>query len=308
MYMNLLIATLFATTIISVMSGKDELSDPEKMMQSQVPLFTFAIIADVQYADYEPAGTRFYRESLSKLREAMNSFREDSVDFVVNLGDIIDRDFYSYKPVLNIIDSSRLKTFHVTGNHDYSVEPRMKKRLPLEQPSKDGYYSFKHKGFRFIFLNGNEISTYSTTSRSTIGEAEKIIKALNDSSEINAMEWNGGMSKKQIEWLAKQLTESAAENERAFIFCHFPVVPENAHNLLNYKEVLATLEKHHNVIAWLNGHNHAGNYGNFNLTHFVTFKGMVETADQNSYAMIDVYRNKIWIRGSGREKSLILAY
>lgn len=308
MYMNLLIATLFATTIISVMSGKDELSDPRATNQSQLPLFSFGIVADVQYADYEPAGTRFYKESLNKLREAMRSFSDDKVDFVLNLGDIIDRDYVSYKPVLNIIDSSGLKTYHVTGNHDYSVEPRLKKRLPLEQPSKDGYYSFRHKGFRFIVLNGNEISTYSTTSKSTINAAEKMIIALKDSSELNGMEWNGGMSQKQIEWLDNQLNESSAENEKAFIVCHFPVVPENAHNLLNYKEVLKTLQKYHNVIAWINGHNHAGNYGNFNLTHFVTFKGMVETEDQNSYAMIDVYKNKIWIRGSGREKSLILAY
>ncbi len=308
MYMNLLIATLFATSIISVTSVKNEISDPQAIKPSQAPLFTFGVIADVQYADYEPAGTRFYRASLKKLREAMNSFNEDSVDFVLNLGDIIDKDYASYKPVLNIIDSAGLKTHHVTGNHDYSVESRLKKRLPLEQPAKEGYYSFRHKGFRFIILNGNEISTYSTTSKSIIGEAEKMILSLRDSSEINGMEWNGGMSHKQIDWLDKQLNESSAENEKAFIVCHFPLVPENAHNLLNYKKVLATLEKHHNVIAWINGHNHAGNYGNFNLTHFVTFKGMVETEDQNSYAMIDVYKNKIWIRGSGREKSLILAY
>jgi hypothetical protein len=44
------------------------------------------------------------------------------------------------------------------------------------------------------------------------------------------------------------------------------------------------------------------------MIHFVTFKGMVETEAGNSYALVEVYKNKLWIRGSGREKSQILAY
>jgi hypothetical protein len=125
---------------------------------------------------------------------------------------------------------------------------------------------------------------------------------------VNAMEWNGGLGSEQISWLKKELDASNATNEKVFIFCHFPLVPENVHNLLNYKEVLALLENYHNIIAWFNGHNHAGNYGNFNMIHFVNFKGMVETESANSFAIVDVYKNKLWIRGSGREKSQILAY
>jgi hypothetical protein len=90
--------------------------------------------------------------------------------------------------------------------------------------------------------------------------------------------------------------------------CHFPVYPENVHNLLNYKEVNAILGKYHNVIAWFSGHNHAGNYGNFNMIHFVTLKGMVETESISSFALVEVWYNKIWIKGSGRERGQILAY
>ena len=105
--------------------------------QGRKPLFTFGIIADVQYCDCEPEGTRYYRLSTGKLREAMNTFRSDSVKFVVNLGDLIDRDYKSYKPVLDIMDSSGLKVYHLTGNHDYSVDNRYKKRLPVPQSSRE---------------------------------------------------------------------------------------------------------------------------------------------------------------------------
>jgi len=294
--MKLLITIIFATISLKMYS------------QSQKPLFSFGIIADVQYADYDPAGTRFYRFSTGKLRDALSDLKSDSVSFIINLGDLIDRDIESYKPVMDILDSSRLKIYHVAGNHDYSVDSKYKKKLPVLTPSKNGYYSMVLKNFRFIFLNGNELSTYSSNNKSAIKKASDNLAAMKKKGDINAVEWNGGLSPEQIAWLKIQLDLADNANEKVFIVCHFPLVPENVHNLLNYKEVLPLLGKYHNIIAWLNGHNHAGNYGNYNMIHFVTFKGMVETDSMNSFARVDVYKNKIWITGTGREKSQILAY
>lgn len=276
--------------------------------QSQKPVFSFGIIADVQYADADAAGTRFYRSSTGKLREALKDLKSDSVRFVINLGDLIDRDYNSYKPVMDVLDSSGLTIYHTAGNHDYSVDSKYKKRLPVLITAKKGYYSIVYENFRFIFLNGNEISTYSSGNKATVKNALAILDEMKKKGEINAVDWNGGISNDQISWLRSQLDLSNEANERVFLVCHFPVFPENVHNLLNYKEVLSLLEKYHNIIAWLNGHNHAGNYGNYNMIHFVTFRGMVETEQLNSFARVDVYRNKIWITGTGREKNQILAY
>jgi 3',5'-cyclic AMP phosphodiesterase CpdA len=290
------------------MSVKNDSEGVQTISQSQKPLFSFGIIADAQYADFDPVGTRFYRSSAVKLREAVTSFKKDSTDFIINLGDLIDRDFKSYKTVFDIFDSSGLKVYHLTGNHDYLVDPRFKKRLPVLSSSNEGYYSFVYKNFRFIFLNGNEISTYISNNKTVIKQAEDYITTLKNKGEINAVEYNGGISDGQLSWLTNQLNEATGKNEKVFLICHFPIVPDNLHNLLNYREVLPILEKYQNIIAWFNGHNHSGNYGNFNMIHFVTFKGMVETENSNSYALVEVYKNKIWIRGYGREKSQILAY
>jgi manganese-dependent ADP-ribose/CDP-alcohol diphosphatase len=300
--------SLIILIITSIMSLEMPESVKSGAEQSQKPLFSYGIITDVQYCDCDPEGTRFYRNSPAKLRIAVNSLRQDSADFLVNLGDIINNGYNSFKTVLDIIDSSGLKTFHCTGNHDYSVENRFKQRLPVPMPSKEGYYSFVHKGFRFIFLNGNELSIYASANKSAIRKAQDYITALKNEDSINAIDWNGGMSPAQLLWLDSQLNEATLKNEKTFIMCHFPVYPENVHNLLNYKEVNAILGKYHNVIAWFSGHNHAGNYGNFNMIHFVTLKGMVETESISSFALVEVWYNKIWIKGSGREREQILAY
>lgn len=306
--MRIIIAVLSAIIISIIMPDKSKTRESIPAEQDQKPLFSFGIIADVQYCNCDPVETRFYRSSLSKLEEAVRSFKIDSPKFVVNLGDLIEKDFESYIPVFKILDTSGFKIYHLTGNHDYAVEARFKKRIPPLQSDKDGYYSFNYGKFRFVVLNGNEISTYATNNNSVIKEATDLITKLKNEGESNAIDWNGGISKKQLEWLTVQLNAAAQNNEFVFILCHFPVWPENEHNLLNYKEVLSILEKYSNIIAWFNGHNHLGNYGNFKLIHFVTLRGMVETEADNSYALVEVYRNKIWIKGSGREKSQILAY
>jgi predicted MPP superfamily phosphohydrolase len=227
---------------------------------------------------------------------------------MVNLGDLIDRDYESYKPVLSAINSSGIKTFHITGNHDYSVDPRYLGRLPVLNEYRDGYYSFSRGNYRLIFLNGNEISTYASSDKAIITQAGSYIDKLRKKGEVNAIEWNGGIGSIQLEWLISQLDAASAASEKVIILCHFPAAPENIHNLLNYKEVNVILSKYSNVVAWLNGHNHAGNYASVNKMHYVTFKGMVETRNLNSFAVIEVYRDKMIIRGYGREDSRVLTF
>lgn len=271
------------------------------------PVFSFGVIADVQYCDAEPSGNLYYRNSLTKLTEAMNFFSMNKIDFLISLGDLIDHNMESYNPPMTIIENSGIQSFYCLGNHDFSVDKKQKRKLPLDLP-KNGYYSFQHQGFRFIVLNGCEISTFSSSSKKTISQATNYINEINSRGGINGYEWNGAISVKQLEWFMKELDSSVAANEQVIIFCHYPVYPENKHNLLNSNEVLSAMQGYDNIVAWICGHNHAGNYGNINGTHFLTIKGMVETDSENAFTKIDVYKNKIWLNGNGREKSLILAY
>jgi hypothetical protein len=61
--MNLLIASLFAALIFFEMPQIDKSGGHKTADQSQKPLFSFGVIADVQYCDCESEGTKFYRLS-----------------------------------------------------------------------------------------------------------------------------------------------------------------------------------------------------------------------------------------------------
>lgn len=311
--MRLLLAFSLTTILFFEMPDKrySEFPDTFDIKQEspdQKPVFSFGIVADVQYADCNPAGNRYFRSSIEKLENAVTVFRENSVDFIINLGDLIERDYESYKPVLNILNSTGIKTYHITGNHDYSVDPRYLTRLPVFTESREGYYSIIYRKFRFIFLNGNEISTYASVNKTLIKQADDLIAKLKKNGEINAIYWNGGISRTQIDWMISQLNEAADNSEKVILFCHFPIAPDNVHNLLNYKEINVIHIKYTNIVAWLNGHNHEGNYTTVNKVHYVTFQGMVETKKNNSFAIIDTYNDKISIRGYGRENSMVLTY
>ena len=272
------------------------------------PIFTFGTVADVQYCDCNPDGERYFRSSPGKLREAISSFKSYGVGFIVNLGDLIDSGYKSYMPIMDILDSSGIKVYHVTGNHDYYVDGKYLKLLPPLAEHKSGFYSFVYQGFRLVFLNGNEVSIYSTHSKKIIAAANDMISNLRKAGEPNGLIHNGAIGADQLVWLDSQLREAESAAQKVIIFCHFPVWPVNEHNLLNYRQVLDILGNHHNVIAWFNGHNHSGNYGNLNMTHFINLKGMCETEKINSFAIIEVYHNRIWVKGEGREKSQIVAY
>jgi hypothetical protein len=277
------------------------------MTENQEPLFTFGIISDVQYCDCDNSNTRVYRNSLLKLTDALPVIAEYSPDFILNLGDLIDRDFNSVKPVLDIIDDSGIDTYHCLGNHDYSVAGGDIKKVSKITGNKNGYYSFTHKSFRFIILNGTDMATYAPTPAQR-KEGSQYLAILSANGAANASDWNGGIGPTQLKWLQNQLDESITMNEKVFLICHFPLLPLGSHNLFNSEEVLNVLKLYPNIISWLNGHNHNGGYDNSNMIHFVTFRGMVETEATNSFAVVEVYPSKLWIKGFGREKNQILAY
>ncbi|MGW3511088.1 hypothetical protein [Streptomyces sp. NPDC000994] len=65
------------------------------------------------------------------------------------------------------------------------------------------------------------------------------------------------------------------------------------------------MSSYDNVVAWLNGHNHTGNYGLTRGNHCVKFKGLADTTT-TSYATVQAYEDHLLIEGFGREPNRIV--
>ena len=105
-----------------------------------------------------------------------------------------------------------------------------------------------------------------------------------------------------MEWITAELEAAQAAGQRVIVFCHYPLIPAaDPHNLWNAEQLVALFGKYTNVVAYMNGHNHRGNYGTNSNCHYVNFKGMVETEKDTAYAVVKCFPDRLEIEGYGLE-------
>lgn len=273
------------------------------------PIFKVGLAADAQYADVDSKGTRHYRASIGKLSTAVEHFNAQPLAFCVHLGDLIDRQWGSFEQISKPLSASRHRFHHVLGNHDFDVLDSQKPGVPGQVGLKQRYHGFDLNGFRFVFLDTTDVSTYAHsqgTPELALGMAE--LERLQALKLPQAKPWNSGIGKAQLQWLDGQCTEAATKNLRVIAFAHHPVAPAGGHDLWNSEEVLQLISRHRHIAAWINGHNHAGAYAEVEGAHYLTVHGMVETAETNAYATIDLHADRLIITGHDREPSRELIF
>jgi len=265
-------------------------------------MFKIGAIADAQYADKDNTGARLYRRTPGKLSEAVATLNQSGIDFAVHLGDFIDGDEKSYHTVLPLIGKLRCPVRFVLGNHDFGVPEDKKRDLPQRLGMPGRYYSFAHKGWLFVVLDGNDLSTYGWPA----GSAEDLEgRKIRAEKYPDAATWDGGIGSAQLRWLDETLNRADAVGQRVALLCHFPIAPENPHNLWNAGEVVSRITSHPSVKLWLNGHNHDGNYAIVSGIHCLNMKGMLDTED-TAYAVLSFQPDRIAVKGYGRQADMML--
>ncbi|GAB1308735.1 metallophosphoesterase [Urechidicola sp. KH5] len=269
--------------------------------------FSFGIIADCQYCDCDIKWDRYFRKSPQRLSDAVNELNQHDLDFTIHLGDFIDKDFKSFDSILPTWKNLNSDRYHVLGNHDFDVADSLKSKIPYKLKLKNRYYSFNKHNWKFIVLDGTDLSTYAP-SKNNQQASQQLLAKKEKNSLPYAMFYNGALSKEQMSWVKIQLEEAKSQNQNVGFFCHFPVQPIDNHNLWNTEEFLELIAPYENIKFYMNGHNHAGAYATLNNVHHVTFKGMVDTKDTTAFAIATITNDSLFISGFGREpnKSLKL--
>jgi 3',5'-cyclic AMP phosphodiesterase CpdA len=249
------------------------------------PLLTFAAVADLQYADKEPGGTRFYRESPAKLRSVAADLNHAQPAFVIHLGDLTDgqptpeqckRDVVTIAAALKMVTAPWKQ---VLGNHDAKAGRNcMAEVLDFKQ----FHYEFTQPGlagWRFVVLDGNDAGY-------------------------------GVFSAQQLDWFRGVLAQAKARQERVLCFCHYPLIKEmdKGHVAAKPAPVMKILEESGCVVAWMAGHDHSGGHVLRNGIHHLTLRGMIETKDTPAAAIIRLFPDHLSITGYGREPSRELPF
>lgn len=270
------------------------------------PLFKIGVVSDIHHADKDPKIGRYYRMSAKKLSEAVNEFNSQDVDMMISLGDLVDNDIRNYPTIDSVFNSFNGKVYKLLGNHDF-IAPFSQERqdsIFRVMGIKDRYQQIRKKGIRLLLLDGTDVAVFSHPEGSEgHKQAKQILDSLKAAGSRNNRNYNGGLGAEQMEWLKYQLERAAVNEEKVICLCHMPMMPSGGKfTLFNSPEVTQLLATSPWVKAVLTGHHHPGSYDMKDGIHYLSLQGMVQGED-NSYSIVEVYEDKIIVRGYGREET-----
>lgn len=247
------------------------------------------LVTDLHHADKPPAGTRHYRESQRKLAEAGQRFQQAGVDFIVELGDLID--------AADSVDTEQawLTTIHrefsgiakdrhcVLGNH--CVDTLTKEEFLGGVEQARSYYSFDRSGIHFVVLDACFRSDSQPYGRKN-------------------SRWNDArLPAAELEWLTADLQ---ATDKPVIVFAHQRLDVNTDHGVKNAAEVRSVLERSGRVRLTLQGHSHQNDLKEINGIHYLTLVAMVEGAgvENNGYSVMEITaQSDIRIEGFHRQKT-----
>ena len=256
-----------------------------KADNAEKPLLRFGMLSDIHYADREPAGTRFYRQSLVKMNECIERMNQEKPDFVIELGDFKDQDVVPNEAntlkYLSDIESAFRKfngpTYHVLGNHD---EDGISKSQFLERventgiPKTKSYYSFDVKGIHFVVLDGNYTKDGKEYDHGNFSWDDTMIPEV------------------QLNWLKDDLKNSPLP---AIVFIH-QMIDDSVNvkqAVQNAAEVRQVLKQSGRVICVFQGHVHEERINVINGIHYYSVNAMADGdgSENNAYMIVDVYKD-----------------
>ena len=217
------------------------------------------LITDLHHADKPAAGSRFYRETIAKLNSAAEEFQKSGLDFVVEMGDLIDaaesvETELSYLRTINR-EFSKLSSdrHYVLGNH--CVETLTKAEFLQEVGQKESYYSFDRAGFHFIVLDAcfrNDGVPYGRKNS----------------------KWNdANIPPAELEWLREDLQST---NLPTLVFVHQRLDVTTDHGVKNCVDVRDVLKNSGHVLAAFQGHSHQNDLKDIDGIHYCTLVAIVE--------------------------------
>jgi len=252
---------------------------------TEKPLIRFGMISDVHYVNREPAGNRFYNQSLAKVQEAIDRMNQEKLDFVIELGDFKDQDAVQNEAntlkYLTDIESVFQKfngpTYHVLGNHDMDG---ISKQQFLERVENTGisssksYYSFNRKGIHFVVLDGN---------------FTKVGKPYDHGN----FSWDdASISEEEIDWLKADLKPNQLPT---IVFIHQMLDDSKGvkQAVQNAAEVRQILEQSGNVLCVLQGHVHEERYNLINGINYYSVNAVVDGngPENSAYMIVDIYKD-----------------
>lgn len=240
---------------------------------SAKPLLRAGLMTDLHYADKPATKTRFYREALAKLDEAVGVMNREQPAFVVELGDFIDqadsveRETEWLRTMESHYARLAMPRHYVLGNH--CVGTLSKAEFAAHTGATGGHATFEQGGVTFLILDACFREDGTPYQRGNFHWQDANLPAS------------------ELAWLEAELGRATGP---VVVFAHQRLDEDKAHAVRNAAAVRARLEKSGKVLAVFQGHSHKNDCQQIAGIPYVTLAAMVEGsgAENNSYALLEV--------------------
>ncbi len=231
-------------------------------------------MTDLHYGDKEPARTRFYREALGKLDEAVEFMNREKPTAVIELGDFIDqadsveREIEWLRTMESHFAKLAMPRHYVLGNH--CVGTLTKREFAANTKSPGGHASFEAGGATFLLLDA-------------------CFREDGTAYERKNFDWrDANLPPPEITWLEGELGKARGP---VIVLAHQRLDNDPAHAVRNAPAVRRLLEESRKVLAVFQGHSHKNDYSQIAGIHYTTLVAMVEGSgeENNGYAMLDIF-------------------
>lgn len=231
------------------------------------------LITDIHYADKTRVNTRYYRDSLKKMKTAVAYFNEVRPHFIVQMGDLVDaaESVETELEYLATIEAEFAKAkpprHYVLGNH--CVDTLTKEEFIANTGATKPYYSFDRGGFHFVILDACFREDGEPYGRNNSHWRDTNIPPV------------------ELKWLKEDLANT---KKSTILFIHQRLDETQHHSVNNNDEVREILEASGKVLAVFQGHSHENEYAMVNGIHYCVVRAMVEGQGEtnNSYGLLTI--------------------
>lgn len=192
-------------------------------------------------------------DATDRLSDFVTSANENKAEYIIQLGDFC-MPYEKNEAFLNVWNSFDGSKYHVLGNHDMDVSPKIVTQdfWGMEKP----YYSFDQGNFHFVvldpnyFKNGDNVVSYSNGNYYSHSEGRAYIP------------------KSQLAWLREDLSNT---DKQTIVFSHQSL--EHWGGVKNKEEVWEVFaeanKKSKKVIACFCGHDHQDRHAEIEGVHYI---------------------------------------
>ena len=235
------------------------------------------LISDIRYADLNTAGSRHYRDSISKVKVAIEKFNESDLDMLICLGDLIDAgksveaEYAHLETVYEEFKQLKAPSQFVLGNH--CIYTLTKKEFLKGVDQKSSFSSVSVNGVRLVFLDACHRKDGVSYGRKNYQWTDTEIP------------------KDQRNWLKETL---AKDSQPTLVFVHQRLDVEGNYGIHSAPAVRNILEDSKQVVAVFQGHNHVNEHKIINGIHYLTINAVIEgpAPENNAFSILDYSPSK----------------